>query len=155
MARFRSVGGSRHWRRGLPTPLSSTQTCMRSSTAHSLANFFPLTPADMTLALRRPDAKAPADDRGLVASERHQEGQSPVSWPLIASLLTKASYTNNGKTIHGIESFLAASGPASQGYVANPSDSYAGLNADLGAYGDQTSTEQLIMVGEGGGDAPP
>lgn len=43
--------------------------------------------------------------------------------------------TGNTKRIHGIESFLGTNGVAAAGYVGVPSDTYAGLNTDLGSYG--------------------
>lgn len=42
----------------------------------------------------------------------------------------------NSKKVHGIESFMGTTGSAITGTpVMNPSDSYAGLNTDLGSYG--------------------
>jgi hypothetical protein len=43
--------------------------------------------------------------------------------------------TGNAKRIHGIESFMGVSGAASGGYIATPSDTYAGLSTTLGNYG--------------------
>jgi len=48
-------------------------------------------------------------------------------------LYVDGNATGNAKKIHGIESFMGAG--ASNGYVATPSDSFAGLNTDLGSYG--------------------
>src|SRR5262245_55911183 len=42
--------------------------------------------------------------------------------------------SGNGKRIHGVESFMGGSTNAGN-LVATPSDSYAGLNTDLGSYG--------------------
>lgn len=41
----------------------------------------------------------------------------------------------NSKRIHGLESFLGNGGAASAGYIASPSDTYAGLVTTLGNYG--------------------
>lgn len=46
---------------------------------------------------------------------------------------------NTGR-IHGFESWFATSGAATNGYVGTPSDSYAGLNTDLGSYGGTWAT---------------
>jgi hypothetical protein len=43
--------------------------------------------------------------------------------------------SGNSKRIHGIESFFGVSGAASGGYIASPSDTYAGLVTTLGNYG--------------------
>jgi hypothetical protein len=47
--------------------------------------------------------------------------------------------TGNGKRIHGIESFLGAGSASTLAPIALPSDSYAGLNTDLGSYGGSWS----------------
>jgi hypothetical protein len=54
--------------------------------------------------------------------------------------------TGNTKRIHGMESFLGYSGPAAAGYIASPSDSYAGLNTDLGSYGGAWSVNGSSQV---------
>ncbi len=41
----------------------------------------------------------------------------------------------NGKRIHGIESFMGAGSVSANGFVATPSDTYAGLVTNLGNYG--------------------
>lgn len=46
----------------------------------------------------------------------------------------------NSKRIHGLESFLGNSGAAAAGYIASPSDTYAGLSTALGNYGGSWST---------------
>lgn len=48
--------------------------------------------------------------------------------------------TGNSKRIHGVESFFGAGAAVTNGYVLGPSDSYAGLNTDLGYYGGSWST---------------
>lgn len=50
-------------------------------------------------------------------------------------LYVDGNATGNSKRIHGIESFLGTSGAASGGYIASPSDTYAGLSTVLGNYG--------------------
>lgn len=45
----------------------------------------------------------------------------------------------NSKRIHGLESFFGVSGAAASGYIASPSDSYAGLSTALGNYGGNWS----------------
>ncbi len=47
--------------------------------------------------------------------------------------------TGNGKRFHGIESFLGAVGSVTRPFVANPSDTYAGLATTLGNYGGSWS----------------
>lgn len=46
----------------------------------------------------------------------------------------------NSKRIHGIESFMGTSGVSANGYVALPSETYAGLSTILGNYGGSWST---------------
>lgn len=49
--------------------------------------------------------------------------------------------TGNSKRIHGIESWFGSTGsPATNGYVAVPSDTYAGLVTTLGNYGGAWAT---------------
>lgn len=48
--------------------------------------------------------------------------------------------TGNSKRIHGIESFLGAGSTGTKQPVVAPSDSYAGLNTDLGNYGGSWSS---------------
>jgi hypothetical protein len=48
--------------------------------------------------------------------------------------------SGNEKRIHGIESFMGDSGAAPAGFIASPSDSYAGLLTNLGNYGGTWST---------------
>ena len=43
--------------------------------------------------------------------------------------------TGNTKRFHGAESFLANSGAATNGYIANPNSTYANLKTNLGNYG--------------------
>ncbi len=43
--------------------------------------------------------------------------------------------SGNTKRIHGIESFLSASGAAAAGYIGSPNSTYAGLVCTLGNYG--------------------
>lgn len=43
--------------------------------------------------------------------------------------------SGNTKLLHGFDSFLGYSGAATNGYVATPSDTYAGLTTGLGDYG--------------------
>jgi hypothetical protein len=54
-------------------------------------------------------------------------------------LYVDGNATGNGKRIHGIESFMGDSGAAAAGYVASPSDTYAGLLTNLGNYGGNWS----------------
>lgn len=62
--------------------------------------------------------------------------------------------TGNSKRIHGAESWFGNSGAASQGYVATPSDTYAGLSTALGNYGGSWSTTSSVTDWPGGtGDA--
>lgn len=49
--------------------------------------------------------------------------------------------TGNGKRIHGIESFMGQTTTSTVSPIANPSDSYAGLNTDLGSYGGSWSKD--------------
>ena len=46
----------------------------------------------------------------------------------------------NIKGIHGLESFFSNSGAATNGYIANPSDTYADIVCTLGNYGGSWST---------------
>jgi hypothetical protein len=48
--------------------------------------------------------------------------------------------SGNSKRIHGVESFMGTSGVLTNGYVGNPSDTYANLRTDLGYYGGSWST---------------
>ena len=48
--------------------------------------------------------------------------------------------SGNEKRIHGLESFFGVSGAATNGYIATPSDTYAGLSTALGNYGGTWST---------------
>ena len=54
--------------------------------------------------------------------------------------------TGNTKRIHGLESFLGAGSPASAGYIAAPSDTYAGLTTGLGDYGGSWSVNGSSQV---------
>lgn len=54
----------------------------------------------------------------------------------------------NGKRIHGIESYMG-SGGVTRAFVANPSDSYANLNTDLGSYGGNWTTSAIWPSGRG------
>jgi hypothetical protein len=63
--------------------------------------------------------------------------------------------TGNTKFLHGIESFLGNTTASSNQPVARPSDSYAGLNTDLGNYSgswDQNSGSDTWPVGKGTAD---
>ncbi len=60
----------------------------------------------------------------------------------------------NSKRLHGIESFLGSSGGITNSPCANPSDSYAGLNTDLGSYGGSwTASGGTTTWPTGTGDA--
>lgn len=48
--------------------------------------------------------------------------------------------SGNSKRIHGLESFFGNGGAAAAGYIASPSDTYAGLSTALGNYGGNWST---------------
>jgi hypothetical protein len=48
--------------------------------------------------------------------------------------------SGNAKRLHGIESFMGNSGAATNGYIATPSDTYAGLTTGLGDYGGTWSS---------------
>jgi hypothetical protein len=50
-------------------------------------------------------------------------------------LYNDGNATGNEKLIHGIESFMGAGAVLANSPVATPSDSYAGINTDLGSYG--------------------
>jgi hypothetical protein len=52
------------------------------------------------------------------------------------------------KGIHGIESYMGTSGQT-RAYVSDPSDSYAGLNTDLGSYGGSWTTSATWPRGTG------
>jgi hypothetical protein len=52
----------------------------------------------------------------------------------------------NSKRIHGIESILGQSGAAAAGFIANPSDTYAGLLTNLGNYGGTWSTNASAQI---------
>lgn len=54
--------------------------------------------------------------------------------------------TGNTKRFHGIESFFSNSGAAAAGYVASPSDTYAGLVCTLGNYGGTWSENGSSQV---------
>jgi len=54
--------------------------------------------------------------------------------------------TGNSKRIHGLESFLGNTTPAAAGYVAPPSDTYAGILTDLGNYGGSWSQNGSSQV---------
>lgn len=50
-------------------------------------------------------------------------------------LYIDGNLTANQKRVHGIESFMGSSGASAGGYVASPSDTFAGLSTVLGNYG--------------------
>ena len=52
--------------------------------------------------------------------------------------------SGNNKRIHGIASFMGNSGVAGQGFIANPSSTYAGLSCALGNYGGGWSTGNIV-----------
>jgi hypothetical protein len=54
----------------------------------------------------------------------------------------------NQKRIHGIESFLGTSGANAGNFVANPSNTYANLNTDLGNYGGSWTGTWPIGTGD-------
>jgi hypothetical protein len=54
--------------------------------------------------------------------------------------------SGNGKRMHGIESWFGNSGGAAAGYVATPSDTYAGLETSLGYYGGSWSVNGSSQV---------
>lgn len=55
-------------------------------------------------------------------------------------LYVDGNATGNTKRIHGIESFFGGSVAATNGYIVQPSDTYAGLSTVLGNYGGTWST---------------
>jgi hypothetical protein len=58
----------------------------------------------------------------------------------------------NSKRLHGIESFLGDGGVSSGGFIALPSDEYAGINTALGTYGGTwtgTSSNWPKATGDG------
>jgi hypothetical protein len=55
-------------------------------------------------------------------------------------LYINGAAAGNGKRIHGIESFMGTTGASPNGFVGLPSQSYAGLNTDLGSYGGSWTT---------------
>jgi hypothetical protein len=55
-------------------------------------------------------------------------------------LYVDGNASGNEGRIHGFESWLGNSGAATNGYVATPSDTYAGLSTTLGNYGGTWST---------------
>jgi hypothetical protein len=55
-------------------------------------------------------------------------------------LYVDGNATGNSGRLHGLESFLGNTGGATNGYVATPSDTYAGLLTDLGNYGGNWDT---------------
>lgn len=63
--------------------------------------------------------------------------------------------TGNSKRIHGLESFLGDTGvEAAAGYIYPPSDTYAGIQTNLGAYGGSWSTSSgNVNWPSGTGDA--
>lgn len=66
-------------------------------------------------------------------------------------LYVDGNASGNSKRLHGIESFLATSG-VTRAFVANPSDSYAGLNTALANYGGTWSNSALWPDGRGSPD---
>lgn len=54
-------------------------------------------------------------------------------------LYVDGNASGNGKRFHGAESFFGNSGAAAAGYIASPSDTYAGLSTALGNYGGSWS----------------
>lgn len=48
--------------------------------------------------------------------------------------------SGNERRMHGLESFFGVSGAAANGFIATPSDTYAGLSTVLGNYGGTWST---------------
>ncbi len=52
--------------------------------------------------------------------------------------------SGNSKRIHGIESFMGNSGAAAQGFIASPSDTYAGLVTTLGNYGGAWTSGNIV-----------
>lgn len=52
----------------------------------------------------------------------------------------------NSKKLHGLESFLGNGGAAAAGYIATPSDTYAGLSTSLGNYGGSWATNGSSQV---------
>lgn len=50
-------------------------------------------------------------------------------------LYVDGNASGNSKRFHGAESFFGNSGAAAAGYIASPSDTYAGLSTALGNYG--------------------
>ncbi len=54
-------------------------------------------------------------------------------------LYVDGNATGNSKRWHGIESFMGNSGAASGGFIATPSDTYAGLSTALAGYGGSWS----------------
>lgn len=62
--------------------------------------------------------------------------------------------TGNTKGIHGIESFMGAGSVAANGYIVQPSDTYANLRTDLGYYAGSWSTSGgNVTWPQGTGDA--
>lgn len=61
----------------------------------------------------------------------------------------------NSNRIHGIESWMANGGAAAAGFIASPSDTYAGLSTALGNYGGNWSVNGSAQVNwpTGTGDA--
>ena len=62
-------------------------------------------------------------------------------------LYVDGNAAGNSRRIHGIESFLGGATPASTGFIANASDTYAGLSTVLGNYGGSWTGNWPIGTG--------
>lgn len=69
-------------------------------------------------------------------------------------LYVDGNASGNSRRIHGLESFFGNGGAAAAGYIASPSDTYAGLSTALGNYGGNWSTvSSNVNWPSGTGDA--